>query len=394
MDQMILVMVVTVIAATIVFGLVFTHIYVKQVFKGIDFWIYGLIIEAVGFNLFLFGHIHADYTIYMFANMLLSVGLLFFYIGTNRFIQNDVSYVDMAIALSITYVMLVIFYYGFDLMMVRQITMSAYIIYVTGRLLHTLNFHYYRGQSGYLLPFIIVTYGLVFSQVIRIVLILFGLNFQPIFIEGFIVDDLIMLIISSFVAMLAFFMTIAVNIRMVNELNKEREKLQHLSMTDYLTILPNRRMLNQHIEMLIDKQVPFAVVISDMDEFKRINDRYGHDIGDKVIQAYAERLYQNKREGDFIARFGGDEFITVYSDLVDTDELRAFLQKKEKELYKPIEIDGHRFEISSSVGVAKYPTDATNLDAVIKKADNALYMVKTSGKRGMIFYSELKDIKK
>src|SRR5690606_18430661 len=239
----------------------------------------------------------------------------------------------------------------------------------------------------------IVTYGIILSQVVRIILILFDLNSSPILADQLVVDDLIMIIISGFVAMLAFFMTIAINIRGVSDLNQERLKLQHLSLTDYLTGLPNRRMLNQHMEKLIEAKIPFAVVICDMDEFKSINDIHGHDIGDRVIQSYAQRLVENNSTKEFIARYGGDEFITIYSKITNVEELKHFICEKEALISEPISINDIKFEISSSVGIARFPDDALELSEIIKKADEALYVVKQSGKHGIKFYCEIKKDK-
>lgn len=392
-DHTILILVVTVVAMTIVFGLIFTHIYVRQVYKGIDFWIYGLIIEAVAFNLFLLGHANTDYFNYLIANIFLTCGLILFYVGMNRFVNHDTKYIDVYIAIAFTFLMLIIFHYVVDIRMIRQLTMSSLIIFIMTRLIMTLNLNYFKDRSGYLLPFIIVTYGIILSQVVRIILILFDLNSSPILADQLVVDDLIMIIISGFVAMLAFFMTIAINIRGVSDLNQERLKLQHLSLTDYLTGLPNRRMLNQHMEKLIEAKIPFAVVICDMDEFKSINDIHGHDIGDRVIQSYAQRLVENNSTKEFIARYGGDEFITIYSKITNVEELKHFICEKEALISKPISINDIKFEISSSVGIARFPDDALELSEIIKKSDEALYVVKQSGKHGIKFYCEIKKDK-
>src|SRR5690606_31775985 len=149
-------------------------IYVRKVYQGIDYWIYGLIIEAIAFNLFLFGHAQENTIAYYIANIFFAVGLLLFYFETNKFIGHTPKYLDILIAFGLTMIVLVIFYLGLNISWVRQMMMSLYISYIMSRLLITLNLYYCKESAGYLLPFMIVSYGLILSQLIRIPLIMFG----------------------------------------------------------------------------------------------------------------------------------------------------------------------------------------------------------------------------
>ena len=93
--------------------------------------------------------------------------------------------------------------------------------------------------------------------------------------------------------------------------------LEEWATIDYLTKSPNRRKLYQHIETLITKNVPFAIVITDIDGFKQINDQYGHPVGDAVLVEYSRRIEAKLAGDNFMARFGGDEFVFVYPNLKD-----------------------------------------------------------------------------
>jgi len=164
------------------------------------------------------------------------------------------------------------------------------------------------------------------------------------------------------------------------------ETIRQLSLRDPLTGLGNRRFLNENEKHLIagakrsGKQM--AVLAIDLDDFKAVNDRYGHAAGDTVLVASTERMRQLLRESDVIARFGGDEFVIVLSQVDDAKAAREVASRVVERLSQPIPLaEGGTAHIGASVGIAMCCTDGETLDELLKKADAALYAAKRDGKR-------------
>ena len=161
---------------------------------------------------------------------------------------------------------------------------------------------------------------------------------------------------------------------------------------DLLTKLPNRALLRDRLSLAIkqakrDKE-KLAVMFLDLDRFKNINDSLGHMIGDELLQQVSARLKDCIRQADTLARFGGDEFTLMLTKLKDAREDASKLANKITDTLKqPFNIDGHELYVSTSIGIALYPQDGTNMDSLIKHADVAMYHVKGQGKNGYQFYS-------
>ena len=175
------------------------------------------------------------------------------------------------------------------------------------------------------------------------------------------------------------------------------ERIKHLAFFDGLTNLPNRRLLNDRLLTAIatSKRVSQygAVMFVDLDDFKPINDRYGHEIGDKLLIEIANRLKKCVREIDTAARFGGDEFVIVVSDLAtDADEsfklARGIAEKVRSEVAKPHLVSKSNLVTSAvslelrctaSIGVTLFNGEDTDADAIIRRADTAMYCAKDGG---------------
>ncbi|MBT9538478.1 diguanylate cyclase [Thiobacillus sp.] len=166
------------------------------------------------------------------------------------------------------------------------------------------------------------------------------------------------------------------------------QTIRQLSLHDPLTGLANRRFLQQNEKRLIagakrsGKQM--AVLAIDLDDFKAVNDQFGHAAGDAVIVKSAERMLQLLRESDVIARFGGDEFIIVLGQVDSAEAAREVASRVVESLCLPIPLDGGGVaHIGASVGMAMCCTDngKETLDDLLKKADTALYAAKREGKR-------------
>ena len=172
--------------------------------------------------------------------------------------------------------------------------------------------------------------------------------------------------------------------RMTNELEKAKEHLQYTSSHDSLTGLKNRASFNEEFPALLENKEPCAVIMIDVDNFKTINDTFGHNIGDEALRKIGRRL-MNINSKEFVPyRFAGDEFIAIVkSDKKETVEkcagdcLGVFENK--------FTLNGELFEIHGSIGVAVYQEGDTMLD-LIGYADDAMYKVKTSGKNAYGFY--------
>ena len=162
--------------------------------------------------------------------------------------------------------------------------------------------------------------------------------------------------------------------------------LQQQACTDTLTGLRNRRSANDYIEKLIKKneEKGFCVCMCDIDFFKKVNDSYGHDIGDKVLAGVAQALVDNVTEDCLVSRWGGEEFLIVFPNM-NGDEARSILDKIRSRI-KKLEFDtGTKvFSITITYGLAEYGFDG-NAEAVVKEADDKLYIGKENGRDQIVF---------
>lgn len=170
----------------------------------------------------------------------------------------------------------------------------------------------------------------------------------------------------------------------ISAMREAERQLAHLAYHDALTGLGNRYLLNDTLESEIARaqrnERIFAVIFLDLDGFKSINDTVGHHVGDRVIQEIARRLTLQIRRQDTAVRLGGDEFVVVCPDLHHAEESLVIAQKLLKAMDEPVQIDTLRYNISVSIGVALYPEDGNNLNALLSAADSAMYEAKRQGK--------------
>ena len=179
----------------------------------------------------------------------------------------------------------------------------------------------------------------------------------------------------------------------ITELSLIKQKLQQIATHDSLTGLPNRSLLYDKFDTATSEdkqnQNKAAIATLDLDWFKNINDTYGHDNGDKVLIAAANRLTEVLGENDTISRFGGDEFVLLMEGISCKEDAAAFTQKVLDRFRQPFEIDGHELYITVSIGIALYPDDGSNINDLIKKSDYSLYHVKANGRNNCHFYDEM-----
>jgi diguanylate cyclase len=163
----------------------------------------------------------------------------------------------------------------------------------------------------------------------------------------------------------------------------ERETLRSLAHTDPLTGLPNRRGLQQELAAALPRAGSdrlLGVYLLDLDGFKSVNDRLGHDTGDELLRLVAERLRAPLRHRDVVARLGGDEFVVMATDLPGDDEARRLGQKLLDAIAAPFTVRGERCQIGLTVGYALAPLDGHDADSLLKRADAAMYAGKQAGK--------------
>ncbi|SFO27542.1 diguanylate cyclase (GGDEF) domain-containing protein [Mesorhizobium sp. NFR06] len=172
------------------------------------------------------------------------------------------------------------------------------------------------------------------------------------------------------------------------------QRLHHLAMNDTLTGLPNRANFNDHLDREIDRARELggkvAIVGIDLDRFKEINDIWGHGAGDQTLKNLADRMSALLQEGEFVARLGGDEFAGVkrmksQSDLVD------FVSRLESALFAQVRFGDVETTTGASLGVAIYPNDAHNREALVNNADLAMYRAKANITQHVCFYEQAMD---
>lgn len=161
---------------------------------------------------------------------------------------------------------------------------------------------------------------------------------------------------------------------------------------DVLTGLPNRRLLGDRLEQDVKHagriNAQIALLFIDLDHFKAANDNFGHDAGDILLRLAADRIRVCVRETDTVARLGGDEFTVILQGLGGIEHVELVAGKIVEAIAKPFEVSGHSVHISSSIGIAIFPDDASTPDQLLKNADEAMYLAKAEGRNKFHFFSQ------
>lgn len=177
----------------------------------------------------------------------------------------------------------------------------------------------------------------------------------------------------------------------VTERKKAEQQIERLAYFDTLTGLPNRKLFQDRLEQTLAqerrRQSMVAVIFLDLDNFKTINDIYGHTLGDLLLQKIAGELQECVRSGDTVGRLGGDEFVILLAGEAGEDKVLACVQRITAALRKPIPIEGQSLHVTASIGIAIYPKNGQDSTSLIKAADIAMYAAKEQGRNTFQFFS-------
>jgi len=179
----------------------------------------------------------------------------------------------------------------------------------------------------------------------------------------------------------------------ITERKRQESVITYQAHHDALTGLPNRTLFRDRVEQAVsisrrhDRQ-DAAVMFLDLDRFKMVNDTFGHDVGDLLLREVARRLRAAVRESDTVARLGGDEFTVLLPELAGPEGAAAVADKILEATREPCHIAGHELFITTSIGIALYPRDGTDVDSLMKRADEAMYQVKARGRAGYSMYDD------
>lgn len=169
---------------------------------------------------------------------------------------------------------------------------------------------------------------------------------------------------------------------------KEVSEIKNKSSQDALTGLWNRTYASEAVNQLIENGVPGALFMIDMDNFKAINDFYGHIAGDHTLKILAETMMKYAKEGDVLCRIGGDEFLTFLNGETDRNQIARHASQIISDICKKLEDAKFETNTSVSIGIAQCPGDGTTFDSLYNAADKALYFVKQNGKNSYHFYDQ------
>lgn len=172
--------------------------------------------------------------------------------------------------------------------------------------------------------------------------------------------------------------------RKKEEQRRAEQRLAYMAMHDALTGLPNRTLFHDRLNLALAyarrNQRYLAVMLLDLDHFKDVNDTLGHKSGDRLLRAVGGRLANLLRTSDTVARIGGDEFMVLLPEITQTQDAAKVVRKLLQAVREPVVLDDHKVQITTSIGIAVYPRDGRDADALWENADRAMYHAKAQGR--------------
>jgi diguanylate cyclase (GGDEF)-like protein len=180
------------------------------------------------------------------------------------------------------------------------------------------------------------------------------------------------------------------SLRILQQRKRADDRVHHIAFHDDLTSLPNRLMLNQRLDEALSRhrraRSQLAILFMDLDRFKVINDSLGHEVGDVLLRQVADRLRAQSREGDTVARMGGDEFVVLIENRENLMDISAYARRLVEELSAPYLLGTKDYHVSLSIGISVFPSDGSDSQALLKAADVAMYRAKELGRNSYQFY--------
>jgi diguanylate cyclase (GGDEF)-like protein/hemerythrin-like metal-binding protein/PAS domain S-box-containing protein len=181
----------------------------------------------------------------------------------------------------------------------------------------------------------------------------------------------------------------------ITSMKEYQQQLEHIAHFDVLTNLPNRVLLADRLQQAMLQtqrhKHSLAVVYLDLDGFKTVNDTYDHETGDELLVAISKRMKEALREGDTLARIGGDEFVAVLGGLEQMTDCEPILERFLQATADPVTINDNTLQVSASIGVTFYPQDSVDADQLMRHADQAMYIAKQAGKNRYHLFDVLQD---
>jgi diguanylate cyclase (GGDEF)-like protein len=181
------------------------------------------------------------------------------------------------------------------------------------------------------------------------------------------------------------------SLRILQQKKRTEDRVNHMAFHDDLTGLPNRLMLCQRLEQALSRHrragTRLAILFMDLDRFKVINDSLGHDVGDDLLRQVADRLRAQSRQGDTVARMGGDEFVVLIENHDSLADISACAQRLVEELSTPYALGRKDCNVTLSIGISIFPADGNDSQALLKSADVAMYRAKEAGRNNFLYYS-------
>lgn len=182
------------------------------------------------------------------------------------------------------------------------------------------------------------------------------------------------------------------------ERKQAENKIEYMAFNDVLTGLPNRQLLSDRMHQAISLSHRSGQLLSicylDLNDFKSVNDRFGHHVGDLLLIQLGKRLQDSMREGDTLARLGGDEFVMLLNNLKSIYDGEEIIERTLEEISQPFDVEGHRLHISGAIGVTVFPLDDSDADTLVRHADQAMYKAKVEGKSTYNLYDPVQDHKR
>jgi diguanylate cyclase (GGDEF)-like protein len=182
-------------------------------------------------------------------------------------------------------------------------------------------------------------------------------------------------------------------LRDITQTYLHEKQITHMALHDALTGLPNRVLLEDRVKVALRlaarTQHTVGICFIDLDNFKLINDSLGHKAGDRLLTLFARRLQEHLRQGDTLARWGGDEFVLLLPDLPDEASARDVAEKIGRAMQQPLDLDGTEVRATFSMGVALYPHDQEDMETLFSNADRAMFYAKAQGRNQSVFFRDM-----